>query len=66
MNMGVADGLASLSDSDAEIVLLACWEGLNSKEIGRVVGLSPAAVRMRLSRAKRTLSTANDRQEQDR
>lgn len=53
----VAEALAGLDDLDAEIVLLARWEGLTSAEIGEVVGLRPAAVRMRLSRARRHLAT---------
>ena len=52
----VREALASLTDLDAEIVLLSEWEGLSSREIGAVVGLGPAAVRMRLSRAKRSLA----------
>ncbi len=63
INLGVVDALACLSELDAEIVLLAAWEGLDSKEIGTIVGLSGPAVRMRLSRAKRALVAVDKREE---
>ena len=62
-NLGVVRALASLPEVDAEIVLLAAWEGLASKEIGSIVGLSGPAVRMRLSRAIRSLVTFDSREE---
>lgn len=45
----------TLDDLDAEIVLLTAWEELSAPEIAEVVGLSPDAVRARLSRARRRL-----------
>lgn len=62
-NLGVVRAVGSLSELDAEIVLLAAWEGLDSKAIGSIVGLSGPAVRMRLSRAKRSLVTFDSREE---
>jgi len=64
-NLGVVDALACLSELDAEIVLLTAWEGLDSKAIGSIVGLSAPAVRMRLSRAKRALVTFDKREEME-
>lgn len=52
----VEDALSVLTELDAEIMLLAAWEGLSSSEIGKVVGLQPGAVRMRTTRAKRAMT----------
>ena len=48
----------TLDDLDAEIVLLTAWEELSAPEVAEVVGLSPDAVRARLSRARRHLRAA--------
>lgn len=48
--------LWKLPDSDREILMLAAWEGLDSHEIGKVLGCSAAAARIRLHRARKLLS----------
>ncbi len=53
----------TLDDLDAEIVFLTAWEELSAPEVAEVVGLSPDAVRARLSRARRRLRTARSEEE---
>ena len=50
--------LASLSSDERELLMLAGWEGLNAAEIGRVLGCSPPAARIRLHRARVRLKSA--------
>ncbi len=50
--------LASLSPEERELLMLAGWEGLNAAEIGRVLGCSPTAARIRLHRARVRLKSA--------
>lgn len=45
--------LDGLSDDDREALLLTAWEGLSPGEAAQVTGVSGAAFRMRLSRARR-------------
>jgi RNA polymerase sigma factor (sigma-70 family) len=52
------DALGSLGDDDRELLMLAAWEGLGSHELGRVLGCSPAAARVRLHRARARLRVA--------
>ena len=53
--------LASLSPDERELLMLAGWEGLSAAEIGRVLGCSPVAARIRLHRARvRLKSTMTD------
>jgi RNA polymerase sigma factor (sigma-70 family) len=52
--------LNSLSSDDRELLMLAGWEGLNASEIGRVLGCSPTAARVRLHRARTRLNVALD------
>jgi RNA polymerase sigma-70 factor (ECF subfamily) len=54
----VLDALASLRVSDQEILRLKCWEQLGNGEIAALLGISPHAVDMRLSRARRQLERA--------
>lgn len=54
----IIEALESMSELDAEIVLLAAWEGLTANEIAESVGMRSAAVRMRLSRARRSLASS--------
>ena len=44
--------LERLADRDREALELSVWEGLGSREIAQVLGLSDVAVRSRLSRAR--------------
>ncbi len=44
--------LAALSTIDREALLLVAWDGLTSEESATVLGISPAAFRKRLSRAR--------------
>ena len=48
--------LSRLRDSDQELLRLTAWEGLGNREIARLLGLTPAAVDTRLSRARRRLA----------
>jgi len=48
--------LASLPEADREILMLVGWEGLDSRELGRVLGCSPVAARIRLHRARAQIS----------
>lgn len=47
--------LASLSDADQELVTLVYWEGLTCAEAAGVLGISGAAARKRLERARAAL-----------
>ena len=44
--------LARLTPSQREVIVLIEWLGMTSDEAGQVLGLSPGAARVRLSRAK--------------
>lgn len=48
----VAIALRSLTPRDREIVLLATWEGLTTRELARALGCSPTAAKVRLHRAR--------------
>ncbi len=50
--------LASLSESDRELLLLLAWEGLSNEEAARVLEIGPRALRVRLQRARRRLGDA--------
>jgi RNA polymerase sigma-70 factor, ECF subfamily len=50
--------MRALSQGDRQLVLWRYAEDLSSDEIGRRLGLSPGAVRVRLYRARRALSVA--------
>ena len=47
--------LNSLQPDERELLMLAGWEGLRAAEIGRVLGCSPTAARIRLHRARARL-----------
>jgi RNA polymerase sigma factor (sigma-70 family) len=47
--------MARLSARDEEVLQLHLWEGLESREIGEVLGLPASVVRPRLSRARARL-----------
>jgi RNA polymerase sigma factor (sigma-70 family) len=52
----VAAAFACLSERDREILALAAWEGLAAADLGRVLGCSSNAARIRLHRARRRLA----------
>jgi RNA polymerase sigma-70 factor, ECF subfamily len=59
----IGRALASLSESDRELLLLLAWEGLSTEEAARVLEIGPRALRVRLHRARRRLATALAREE---
>jgi RNA polymerase sigma-70 factor, ECF subfamily len=52
--------LDALPTEDRELIALRHADGLRHKEIARLLGISEAAVRQRLSRARRSLSQAQE------
>jgi RNA polymerase sigma-70 factor, ECF subfamily len=56
LGQSVAGALARLPAADREVLRLVAWEGMtDARAIGLVLGLSPAAVRTRVHRARRRL-----------
>ncbi|AGL19054.1 RNA polymerase sigma factor [Actinoplanes sp. N902-109] len=53
--LAVRAALARLPELDREVLTLTVWEGLPPREVAGVLGLSAAAVRTRLSRARARL-----------
>ncbi|WP_406316406.1 RNA polymerase sigma factor [Streptosporangium sp. NBC_01639] len=51
-----------LPERDREVLALACWEGLTSERIAKVVGCTAIAARTRLHRARKRLASALERQ----
>lgn len=47
-----------LPERDREVLALACWEGLTSEQIAKVVGCTAIAARTRLHRARKRLAAA--------
>ncbi|MFB9209149.1 RNA polymerase sigma factor [Nonomuraea spiralis] len=45
-----------LPERDREVLALACWEGLTSKQIAKVMGCTAIAARTRLHRARKRLA----------
>jgi RNA polymerase sigma factor (sigma-70 family) len=45
----------ALTADERELLMLAGWEGLNAADMGRVLGCSPTAARIRLHRARTRL-----------
>ena len=52
----IQDALKRLTPDDQEVLLLTYWDGLTSREVANLLNISPTAVRMRLHRARKTLS----------
>jgi RNA polymerase sigma factor (sigma-70 family) len=52
---GLRRALASLPTNQREAVVLVEWLGLSDVEAGHVLGISPGAVRVRISRARTSL-----------
>ena len=59
-NLRVAAALQSLDEVTRPAVILRYYDGLSSKEIGEILGMSPAAVDMRLSRGRQQLKKMLD------
>lgn len=56
LGQSVAGAFARLPAADQEVLRLVAWEGMtDARAIGLVLGLSPAAVRARVHRARRRL-----------
>lgn len=56
--------LAALSELEREALLLVAWDGLASEEAAEVLGISPAAFRKRLSRARQSVRAAEGAQQE--
>lgn len=52
----VRGALAMLGEREREVIELCAWAGLSSQEAAVALGISPVAVRLRLSRARRRLA----------
>jgi len=59
----LAAALTRLNEADREVLRLWAWEQLEPGEIAVVLGSTPNAVSLRLSRAKRKLAHLLDRQD---
>jgi RNA polymerase sigma-70 factor (ECF subfamily) len=53
----VVRALQTLPELSREALMLTAWEGLVPAEAAQVIGISPAAFRVRLHRARRQLET---------
>jgi RNA polymerase sigma factor (sigma-70 family) len=53
--LAVRAALARLGETEREMFMLTMWEGLQPREVAEVMGVSPAAVRTRLSRGRARL-----------
>ena len=53
--LAIRAALGRLNELDREVLLLTVWEGLEPREAAQVLGVSSAAVRTRLSRARARL-----------
>ncbi|HEV2999433.1 MAG TPA: RNA polymerase sigma factor [Solirubrobacteraceae bacterium] len=56
----LAEALARLPERDREALMLVAWEGLSTAQAARAMGCAPAALRVRLHRARRRLARALD------
>lgn len=54
----LAAALATLTESDRELLLLIAWEGLDADQVARVLGVRRGSIYMRLHRARHRLATA--------
>jgi RNA polymerase sigma factor (sigma-70 family) len=52
----IRQALDALSDDDRELVLLVAWDGLSPGQAAGVLGVTPAAARTRLHRARSRLA----------
>jgi RNA polymerase sigma-70 factor, ECF subfamily len=54
--VSVVGALMTLSRGQREAILLVEWLGLDAREAGRILGISPSSVRSRVHRAKASLA----------
>lgn len=54
----ILEALLGLDDSDQEVLRLVAWEALPPREAAEVLGINGAALRMRLTRARRRFRAA--------
>jgi len=59
----VAAAFARLRPGDRELLGLVAWEGLDAREIARVLGCSHNAARIRVHRARRRFAAALDQED---
>ena|SRR2546421_4437898 len=58
----VAAAFARLRPEDRELLALVAWEGLEARDVARVIGCSRNAARIRLHRARRRFADELDRE----
>jgi RNA polymerase sigma-70 factor (ECF subfamily) len=58
--LDVLRALATLPEKDREVLILTAWEELTPHEAAAVVGVTPAAIRVRLHRARKRLRSTLD------
>ncbi|MEU5876022.1 sigma-70 family RNA polymerase sigma factor [Spirillospora sp. NPDC047279] len=56
--LAVVRAMATLAEDDREILILIAWQGLSPRDAARVLGCRPAALRVRLHRARKRLLRA--------
>ncbi|WP_433331641.1 RNA polymerase sigma factor [Spirillospora sp. CA-294931] len=60
--LAVLRAMAEIPEDDREILVLVAWQGLTPRQAAKVVRCSPAALRVRLHRARKRLVQAMDPQ----
>lgn len=60
LRMDLAAAWHTLTDADQEVLALALFEDLDSRHAAKVLGITAAGYRMRLSRARRALRASLD------
>jgi hypothetical protein len=58
--VAVRDAFTRLPADDRELLTLVAWDGLRTDEAAALLGITPAAARQRLVRARRRLRTELD------
>jgi RNA polymerase sigma-70 factor (ECF subfamily) len=61
----IRSALATLSETDREVLILQAWEGLDTREIATVLEIDPVTVRTRAHRARERLRRALDERSSD-